>query len=47
LDIERNRWYRKYKGSAHMACSTNPISQPNLGISPIWIPLISNEVSNS
>jgi hypothetical protein len=30
-----------------MECLTNPISQPSLDTSPIWIPLISNEVSNS
>jgi predicted GIY-YIG superfamily endonuclease len=35
LDIERNSRCRKYKESAHMACSTNPISQPSLDISPI------------
>jgi hypothetical protein len=42
-----NSRYRKYKESAHMACSTSPISQPSLDISPIRIPLFSNEVSNS
>jgi hypothetical protein len=47
LEFESNSSYRKYKQSAHMACSTNPISQPSLDIPPIWIPLISNEVSNS
>jgi predicted GIY-YIG superfamily endonuclease len=47
LDIENNSRYRKYKESAHMVCLTNAISQPSLDISPIWIPLISNEVSNS
>jgi hypothetical protein len=47
LEIESNSRYRKYKESAHMACSTNPISQTSLDISPIWIPLISNEVSSS
>jgi hypothetical protein len=47
LEIESNSRFRKYKESAHMACLTNPISQPNLDISPIWIPFISNEVSNS
>jgi hypothetical protein len=45
LEVERNTRYRKYKESAHMACSTNPISQPSLDISPIWIPLISEEVN--
>jgi hypothetical protein len=47
LEIESNSRYRKYKESAHIACRTNPISQPSLGISPIWIPLISIEVTNS
>jgi hypothetical protein len=47
LEIESNGGYRKYKESAHMVCSTNPISHPSLDISPIWIPLISNGVSNS
>jgi hypothetical protein len=41
LEIESNSRYRKYKELAHMACLTNPISQPSLDISPIWIPLIS------
>jgi hypothetical protein len=47
LEIETNSRYRKYKESAHMVCLTNPISQPSLDISPIGIPLISDEVSNS
>jgi hypothetical protein len=47
LEIESNRRYRKYKESAHVACLTNPISQPSLDISPIWIPLISNEMTIS
>jgi predicted GIY-YIG superfamily endonuclease len=47
LEIQSNSRYRKYKESAHMACLTNPISQPSLDISPTWIPLISNHVSNS
>jgi hypothetical protein len=47
LEIKSNSRYRKYKESAHMACSTNPISQPSLDISPTWIPLINNEVFNS
>jgi hypothetical protein len=29
LQIESNSRYRKYKESAHMACLTNPISQPS------------------
>jgi hypothetical protein len=47
LDIESHSKYRKYKKAALMACSINPISQSNLGISPIWIPIISNEVNIS
>jgi hypothetical protein len=47
LEIESNSRYRKYKESAHLACLTHPIRQPSLDISPIWIPLISNEVTNS
>jgi hypothetical protein len=47
MEIESNSRYRKYKESAHMACLYNPISQISLDISPIWIPFISNEVSNS
>jgi hypothetical protein len=47
LEIESNSKYRKYKESAHMACLTNLISQPTLDISPIWIPFIRNEVTNS
>jgi hypothetical protein len=46
LEIESNSRYRKYKESAHVACLTNPIRQPSLDISPVWIPLMSNEVSN-
>jgi hypothetical protein len=46
-EIESNSRYGKYKESAHMACLTNPISQPSLDISPIWIPLISSQVSKS
>jgi hypothetical protein len=38
---------RKYKEAAHMACFIGPISQPSLDISPIWIPIISNEVNSS
>jgi hypothetical protein len=29
LEIESNSKYRKYKELAHMACLTNPISQPS------------------
>jgi hypothetical protein len=47
LEIESNGRYEKYKESAHMARLNNPISQPSSDISPIWIPHISNDVSNS
>jgi hypothetical protein len=47
LEVESNSRYRKYKESAHMAYSTNPIRQPSLDISPIWIPLINEEVKKS
>jgi hypothetical protein len=47
LEIESNSRYRKYKESAHMLYLTNLINQPSVDISPIWIPLISNEVSSS
>jgi hypothetical protein len=30
-----------------MACSTNPIRQPTLDISPLWFPLISKEIIKS
>jgi hypothetical protein len=35
LEIESNSRYKKYKESAHVACLTNPISQPSLEFSPI------------
>jgi hypothetical protein len=44
LESESKSRYRKYKESAHMACLTNPISQPSFDISPIWLP---NEVTDS
>jgi hypothetical protein len=47
LDIENNSRFRKYKESAHMARSNNPISQSSLDIWPIWIPHIGEEVSKS
>jgi hypothetical protein len=47
LDIESYSTYRKNKEAAHMGCSIDPISQPSLDISPIWIPIISNEVNIS
>jgi hypothetical protein len=47
LEIESSSFYRKYKESAHMACISNPITQPSLDISPNWISFISNEITNS
>jgi hypothetical protein len=47
MDIENNSRFQKYKESSHMACSTNPINQPSLDISPILVPLIGEEVSKS
>jgi hypothetical protein len=47
LEIDSNSRYRKYKESAYIACITNPISQPSLDISPIWSPLIKEEVKKS
>jgi hypothetical protein len=47
LETESNSRYRKYKESAHMVCLSNPISQPSLDISSIWIHLISNEAYDS
>jgi hypothetical protein len=44
--LKVNSRYTKYKESARIECLTNPISQPSLDISPIRIPLISNEVNN-
>jgi hypothetical protein len=45
LEIESNSKYRKQKESAHVAYVTNPISQPSLDISPIWITLLRDEVT--
>jgi cell wall assembly regulator SMI1 len=44
VQTETNNICRKYKGAAKMACITNPISHPSLEISPMWIPLIHEEV---
>jgi hypothetical protein len=45
LQVEPSVIWRKYKESTHMTCSTEPISQPSVGISPIWTTLISKEVT--
>jgi hypothetical protein len=47
LETGRNSRYSTYKESANMACLTNLISQLCLDIFPLWMPLISNEVTNS
>jgi hypothetical protein len=47
LETESNSMCRKYKESARAAYLTNPINQPSLDISPIWIPFISNKINNS
>jgi hypothetical protein len=47
FEIESNRMYRKYKESTHMTSLTNSISQSSLDISPLWIPFITNEVTNT
>jgi hypothetical protein len=44
IQIETSDMSRKYKEAAHIAGATNPISQHSLEISPIWIPLICEEV---
>jgi hypothetical protein len=44
LLTEPNTIYRKYKEAAHMALLANAISQPSLDLSPIWIPVISEEI---
>jgi hypothetical protein len=44
LQIETNSRHRKLKESAHMAYPTNPISQPSLELSTMWISLINKEV---
>jgi hypothetical protein len=44
LQIEPNTTYRKYEESAHMSLLDHRISQPSLDISPIWAPVITEEV---
>jgi hypothetical protein len=39
LLLRINSRYRKYKESAHMACLSNPISQPSLTFPPSGSPL--------
>jgi hypothetical protein len=35
LEIQSNSMCQKYKESGHLACLTNPISQPSFDLSPI------------
>jgi hypothetical protein len=44
VQTDANNMCRKYKEAAHIACIMNPVSQPSLEISPIWILLIHEEV---
>lgn len=45
LETENNLVYRKYKEAVYMACLQNPVSRPSVEISPIWHPLVRNELS--
>jgi hypothetical protein len=47
LEIESKSRHRKYKELTHKVCLINLISQPSLGISSLWIPLIIDEVTKS
>jgi hypothetical protein len=44
IQKEPNTIFRKYKESAHMAYLENMISQPSLEMSPIWLPIIKEEI---
>jgi hypothetical protein len=44
IQKEPNTIYRKYKDSAHTAYLENTISQPSLEMSPIWLPIIKEEI---
>jgi hypothetical protein len=44
IQKEPNTIYRKHNESAHMAYLENTISQPNLEMSPIWLPIIKEEI---
>jgi hypothetical protein len=46
LKIVRKSSYRKYKDLTYMACLTRLISRNSVDISPTWILLISNDVTN-
>jgi hypothetical protein len=47
LGIESNSRYRKNKKGACFVCLISPVSQLSSGFFSIWIPLFSNEVTNS
>jgi hypothetical protein len=47
LEIDSNSRHMKYKELAHIVCLKNRISQLSPDISPIWIPLIIDEVTKS
>jgi predicted GIY-YIG superfamily endonuclease len=44
LQFEPNTTYRKCNESSHMSLIDHPMSQPSLGMSPIWTPIITAEV---
>jgi hypothetical protein len=46
LQCEPNATYRKYKETAHMPCSNNPISKPSLEttVPSVWFSLIGEEL---
>jgi hypothetical protein len=44
LETEKDPVYRKNKETVYMACLQNLISRLSVEISPIWHPLIKNEL---
>jgi hypothetical protein len=44
LQIEPNNTYSTYNESADMSLTAHPLIQPSLNISPIWTPIIRDEV---
>jgi hypothetical protein len=44
LQIEPNTIHKKYEEYAHMSLIDHSISQPSLDISPIWTPVITEDV---
>jgi hypothetical protein len=47
LQIEPNTTHRKYRESAHLSLIQHPIRQPNVDLSPIWIPITATEVKKT